>query len=295
MKVMNNLQFSPLLARILKLIGVLLILSFFVDFVILLFPFGLRDRNWQIGLATALVDRGIIPMVGLALFLTGYWVENSSSNIPTKPKTWLDLRFWALLLSSLLGLLFLVLCPIHVNNVRQASDQVIQRINLEATQKETQLQTELGSEQAQAQIEGQQSKFRNQVSDLLKNEQRFNQALQGNELPESQKKLLRQFKADPKALEQFLSQEFGAQSIQERGLSQIQSRKEQAGQQARQEALQSGLRIGISSLLLTIGYITIGWTGLKSMSAVPSERHWTETYTTQQLARKQKQPWTNRR
>lgn len=266
MKAMSSLQFSPLVARTLKLVGVLLILSFFVDFVILLFPFGLRDRNWQIGLATALVDRGIIPMVGLALFLTGYWVDNSAGNIPTKRTVWLDLRFWALLLSSFLGLLFLVLCPLHVNNVRQANAQVIQRINLEATQKEAQLLGELGSDQAQAQIEGQQSNFRNQVSDLLQNEQRFNQALQGDKLPESQKKLLQRFKADPKALDQFLSQEFGAQSIQERGLSQIRSRREQAQQQAKQEAWQSGLRIGISSLLLAIGYITIGWTGLRSIS-----------------------------
>ena len=269
---MSNLQFSPLVARTLKLVGVLLILSFFVDFVILLFPFGSRDRNWQIGLATSLVDRGIIPLVGLALLLTGYWIVNSTNDIPPK-RTWSDLRSWAFLLCSLLGLLFLALCPLHVNNVYQASAQAVQRIDQEAIQKETQLQAELGSAQAQAQIEGQQSKFRNQVSTLLQNEQQFNQALQGNQLPEAQKKLLQQFKTDPKALDQFLNQEFGAQSIQERGLSQIRSRREQAGQQARQEALQSGLRVGISSLLLTVGYITIGWTGLRTIIKLPAERY----------------------
>jgi hypothetical protein len=274
MKAMNSLQFSPLLARTLKLVGAILILSFFVDFVILLLPFGPRDRTWQIGLTTALVDRGLIPMVGLAFLLTGYWINNSALHAPTKRTAWLDLRLWVLLLSSLLGLLFLVFFPLHINNVRQANAQVIQRINQEASQKETQLQTELGSPQAQAELEGQQNQFRSQVSDLLQNEQRLNQALQSDQLTESQKKLLQRFKADPKALDQFLNQQFGAQSLRDQALRQIRSRREQAEQQAKQETWQSGLRIGITSLLLSIGYIAIGWTGLRSIGALlPGRRN----------------------
>jgi len=68
------------------------------------------------------------------------------------------------LLSSLLGLLFLVFFSFHINNVRQASAQVIQRINQEASQKETQLQTELGSPQAQAELE--KAVNQHEVSDL---------------------------------------------------------------------------------------------------------------------------------
>lgn len=269
----NHPQFSPLVAQTLKLIGVILILSFLLDFAILLFPFGARDRTWQIGLATALVDRGIIPMVGMAFLIAGYWINNQPTtrtiDALTKRTASLDLKL-TLLLSCLLGLLFGVFFPLHINNVRQASAEAIERINQDATQKETQLQTELGSAQAQAEIQGKQNQFRSQVSELLQNEQQFNQALQSEQLPDSQKRLLRRFKADPKALDQFLNQEFGAQVLRDRALGQIRSRKQQAEQQARTEVWKSGLRIGISSLLLSIGYIAIAWNGLRSMQALLS-------------------------
>lgn len=265
MKAINSPQFSPLAARTLKLVGVILILSFLLDLVILLFPSGLRDRAWQIGLATALVDRGIIPMIGLALLLAGYWIDNNASDSPTNRKAWLDLRFWTLLFSSLLGLLFLVIFPLHINNVRLESARTVQRINQEAEQAENQLQNQLGSEQVQAELESKQNQFRSQISGLLENQQRLNQALESNQLPEDQKKLLQQFKSNPKAVDQFAQQQFTTEGIRTRELTRIRRRKAEVEQQATQDALKSGLRIGISSLLLSIGYIVIGWTGLRSM------------------------------
>lgn len=272
MQAISNNQFSPFAARTLKLVGVILILSFLLDFVILSFPAGPRDRAWQISLATSLVDRGIIPLLGVALILAGYWIDNIASDSPTNRKSSLDLRFWALLFSCLLGLLFLVLFPLHLNNVLQARTEAIQRINQEADQAKTQLQNELGSAQAQAQLENQQNQFRSQVGNLLQNEQQLNQALQSDQLPAAQKKLLQQFKSDPKALDQFVQQRFGTESLRNQGLTQIQRRQLQVDQQARQEAWKSGLRIGISSLLLSVGYIVIGWTGLRNMGSVQPGR-----------------------
>lgn len=74
---MNNHPIFPLAVRTLKVVGVILILSFLLDFVILSFPSGPRDSQWQVGFATALIDRGIIPLVGLALIFTGYWIEKT--------------------------------------------------------------------------------------------------------------------------------------------------------------------------------------------------------------------------
>lgn len=256
MKTLNSNQFSPLIAQILKLVGLILVVAFLLDFIVLLFPFRLQDKGWQVSFVTQIVDRGTIPMVGLAFLLIGYWINNSDSNSPNSWKSWLNLRSWALLISSILGLIFLLLIPLHINNVLQARTQALQRINQEVSQAETQLQT---------QIEGQQNQFRTQISNLLQNEQQFNQALQSNQVPEQFKTLLRQAKANPAALDQLLAQQLNAETIRNQGRAEIQRRKQEVEQKAQEEVWQTGVRIGIRSLLLSLGYIVIGWTGLRGM------------------------------
>lgn len=271
MKAISSPQFSTFAARTLKLVGAILILSFLLDFVILSFPFRTQDKGWQMSLAAQLIDRGIIPMVGLALLFAGYWIDNLTSDLPNSRKPWLNLTFWALLLSSLLGLLFLLLFPFHFSNVLQGRAQAIERINQEADQATTQLQSQLGSPQAQAQIESQKNQLKSQISQLLQNEQQLNQALGSEQVPEQFKNLLRQAKANPQALDQLLQQQFNAEALRNQGLTQIQRRKQEVEQQAQQE-VKSGLRISFTSLLLSIGYIAIGWTGLRSIGAAPPDR-----------------------
>jgi len=105
------------------------------------------------------------------------------------------------------------------------------------------------------------SKPISQVSDLLQNEQRLNQALQSDQLTESQKNYYSGLRPIRKHLTSFSTSNW--YTITSRPSSEADSsRREQAEQQAKQEAWQSGLRIGITSLLLSIGYIAIGWTGL---------------------------------
>jgi len=268
MKTMSSAALSPLAARTLKLVGVILISSFLLDFAILLFPFKPLDQSWQISFTTQLVEPGIIPLVGLALFFTGYWIEKSGSDSPTNRKLWLDLRFWALLFSCLFGLIFLVLFPLHLSNVSQANAQTIQRIDQEASQKDAQLQTELAGPQAKAQLEEQQNQVKSQINFLLKNEQQLNQLLQSNKVPEQFKTLLRQSQANPKAIDELVQQQFNPETLR----GEIQRRKVEAEQQATQEAWKSGVRIGITSLLLAIGYIVISWMGLKTMGLFQQSR-----------------------
>ena len=254
MKTLNGNQFSPLIARTVKIVGIILILSFLLDFIILLFPFRPQDKSWQVNFVTQVVDRGATPMVGLALLVVGYWLNNSDSNSPNSWKSWLNLRSSILLLSSVLGLLFLLLVPLHINNVLQARTQALQRINQEVTQAENQLQTQIATQQNQ---------FKNQIGNLLQNEQQFNQTLQSNQVPEQIKTLLRQAKANPASLDQLLAQQLNTVSQQER--AEIQRRKQEIEQKAQQEVWQTGVRIGIRSLLLSIGYIAIAWIGLRGM------------------------------
>ncbi len=262
-------------ALTLKVVGIILILSFLLDFLILLLPFQPTDRAWQINLATALVDRGIVPLVGLGMLFVGYWMNEATSD-SDRPQA-VDLRFPALILSSILGLIFLLIFPLHLNNVRQASAQTVNQINQDADQAETQLknqlsqfQAQLNNDQGKAQLEQLRNQARSQFSELLKDDQKYKQALNNPQIPQAQKELLKKFKANPQELDKFIAQQTDPQGLANQRLSQIRQRKEEAQKQAKDNAWKSGLRIGISSLLLSIGYIIIGWTGLRGMGGLQS-------------------------
>ncbi|MCM0591809.1 MAG: HpsJ family protein [Gloeotrichia echinulata IR180] len=258
----------------LKVVGVTLILSFLLDFLILLLPFQPTDRGWQINLATALVDRGIVPMVGLGFLFTAYWIENAGDGDRSRT---LDLRVPGLILSSILGLLFLLIFPLHLNNVNQAKTQTVTQITQEAEQAENQLnsrlsqmQAQLNTEQGKAQLEQLRNQTKAQFTEILKDEQKYKQALASPELSPSVKELLQKAKTDPKVLDKAIEQQTDIQVVRNQQLSQVRQRKEEAEKQAKDVAWRSGLRIGISSLLLSMGYIIIGWTGLRGIGSLQS-------------------------
>ncbi|HIK27779.1 MAG: HpsJ family protein [Oscillatoriaceae bacterium SKW80] len=262
---MDSRQPNSLAAQPLKIVGIILIISSLVDYLILLFPPNFLQRQWQMALTTQLVERGIIPMVGLALLLAGFGLEgNLSSNYPNR-KTPIDLKFWAFLLSSFLGLVFLLLFPLHLNNVRLDRTEKLEQINARASQLEAQLQTQLNTPDIKKQIESEQSRLKSQLSQLMENEQRLNEALNSPAVPEPLKEVLRKSKENPKAIDEFVEQRFNTQTLENQQLTQIRGQKEQLMEQTKITALKSGLQTGISSLLLAAGYIAIGWSGLKNM------------------------------
>ncbi len=227
-----------------------MILSSLLDYIILAIPspgVSPLKSEWQLALTSQLVDRGIIPMVGIALLVTGYWIANSVGASEAKSSVQ-DLRFWAFILSSLLGLIFLLLVPLHFNNIRLQSDAALKQINQRATQAETQLDNQT-----------------KQVDALVKDPQKLSELdkaiqsgqVKGPQLAQLQalREQLNTFKQDPKALNQQV----------EAAQTQIRSGRLEAEKRARSEALKLGLRTGLSSLLLAIGYIAIGWTGLRNL------------------------------
>ncbi len=244
MQTANNNQFAPLA---LKLVGAIMILSTLLDYIVLLFPFNPTDKAWQLNTTAQLVDRGIIPLVGIALLIAGYWMS-SRDNDRGAGKPWQDLRFWALLLSSFLGLMFLLLVPLHLSNINTQKELALQQIDQGADQAEAQLQSQLQQLQALAKNE-----------DQLK---KLDQAINSGQVPPEQlnrltalREQLQKFKQDPKALNQQL------EAVQ----TQIRSRKLDAEKKANEQATKLGIRTGLSSLLLALGYIGLGWTGLRSI------------------------------
>lgn len=265
----NNISLS------LKLVGIICIVSFFLDFLFLLIPFQPTDKLWQINLCRNLVDRGIVPMVGIAAMLTAYWFDNLDKGGRPSP---FNLKLPTFMIASLLGLIFLLIFPLHLNNVNQVKTQTLTRIGQEADQLEdqvknqlAQVQTQLGNDQVKASVEKQRTELKQQLStqlgELVKDEQKYNQALNNNQLPAAQKDLLKQYKTNPKALDDFIAQQTDPQQLANQRITQIRSQKEQQLEKTSDDAIKE-LRTGLSSLLLAIGYIIIGWTGLRNVGVL---------------------------
>jgi len=266
MKATNSRQFSSVAARTLKVVGIILILSALLDCIVLSLPGETSDminRGWQLAAATQIVDRGIIPLMGIALLMTGFWVDSSSGVSIERRNVWVDLRFWALLISSLLGLIYLLLVPVHLNNTRLELKDTLAQVDKEAGQAEAQLEGQIKSEQFKAQVEQLKSQRRTQIGALLQDEGKLQQALKSPEVPKELKAVLQESKNDPKALDKFLEQQ--AQELPNQARNEIRTRKQQKEKELRTRSRNSSLQTGISSLLLAIGYITVGWTGLRSM------------------------------
>ncbi|HEY9638752.1 MAG TPA: HpsJ family protein [Coleofasciculaceae cyanobacterium] len=239
--------YSPFTALALKTVGLIIILSSLLNILILPIPYNPLQRSWQLAFTTQVVDQGIYPLVGIALLLAGYWIGNTEEASATQRKSsGLDLRFWAFLLSSLLGLIFLLLVPLHFNNILLQSNQELDQIKQQATQAQTQLESET-----------------QRVNALIKDPQQLaelDKAIEGgkvppNQLPQAQalRDQLKKFQQDPKALNQQV----------EAKKTEISTKKQEAENQTKTNALKSGIRTGLISLLLAIGYITLGWTGLR--------------------------------
>jgi hypothetical protein len=273
MKATNSRQISSMASRTLKVVGIILILSAILDSLVLSIPGQSADflsRGWQMALTTQVVDRGILPMTGMALLFTGFWVDSSVGS-PQEPRhLFLDLKLWVIVLSTVLGLFYLLLVPAHLNNTRLEVTESLAQIDREATAAESQLNTQLSSDQFRNQIEQLKTQRRSQITSVLSDEKKLQEVLNNPQTPPDLKTLLQNAKANPKALDEFLNQQ--AQSLPEQARKEISTRKDQKEKEIRMRSRNSSFQTGISSLLLAIGYVTIGWTGLKSMGIFPGGR-----------------------
>jgi hypothetical protein len=249
---------SPLVSLTLKVVGIVITVSTLLDIIILAFPFQLTSRDWQIDFVTQLVDRGIVPLIGIVLFLTGFWIDSIVAGVGVERQRVRDPRFWALVLSCILGALFLILFPLHLNNVRLAYQESAQGISQEAANAEAELSGRIDS-----QLELQ----RQQINFLLNlPSEQVDQLVAEGRLAQEQADLINQFRNNPDQIEPYLQQGRGQLSQQAEELqTEIGVRREQAQRELQTRALRSGLRVGVSSLLLSIGFIIIGWMGLKNL------------------------------
>ncbi|MGL5196828.1 MAG: hormogonium polysaccharide biosynthesis protein HpsJ [Chroococcales cyanobacterium] len=256
----------------LKVIGVIFIVSSLVDYVLLAIPFQPGSREWQIAYAAQVVERGIIPLVGIAFLVIGFWMERAEGAGVAKRNPFQDLRFWAFVLSTILGLVFLVVFPLHLNNVRLQRADALQQIREQASQTEGQVLSQLENQNVESEIQQRRSAIGEQIRQLISNPEQLQEALQNPDVPEQERELLQQFQDNPQAVDQFLNQQFSTDNIRTQQITQIRSRQQELESQTQTRFTKLAVQTGISSLLLSVAYSIIGWTGLKSMGTVGGGR-----------------------
>lgn len=234
----------------LKTAGAVLILSSLIDLVFMLcFPpenLILEGNRWWLYATSQLVDRGLLPLVGIAFVIAGDWIEIvSTEDGGERGNTW---RIGTFGLASLLGLIFILIIPFQLMTTNDFKAQDLKKIGDEVTQLEQGIKSNLQQINAQSK-----DKIREQITAIdkeIKSGQAQGERLAGLQLTKSKLELLL---ADPK--------KFAQES--EQNLQQLQKQKQKAETQASERMLKTGVRTSMASLLLAIAYITIGWAGLR--------------------------------
>lgn len=263
---MNNSSSTRFTSICLKTVGVILVASSLLDFISLAIPFHPLDAQWQRVFTSQIVDRGIVPMVGMAFILVAYWLESS---LGSNRKSGFDIKLPAFLLSMFLGVIFLILVPLHLNNLRLTSSDVLTQIEQQISQAETKLANEyqqlnqiVKNPQSLSQLEARIKELDTAISqEQLQGEKLNPQQIKGLTDTKVQLESFSQLAKNPQAFEQRI------QELQ----TQLQEEKLANERRTKTEVLKQGVRTGLNSLMLAVGYLMMGWIGLKSpVEAQPS-------------------------
>lgn len=234
----------------LKTAGAVLILSSLIDLLFMLFfppeNLVLEGSRWWLYATSQLVDRGLLPLVGIAFVVAGDWIKIvSTEDGGDRGNEW---RIGTFSLASLLGLIFVLIIPFQLNTTNELKSQDLKKIGDEVTQLEKGIKSNLQQINAQSK-----DKIKEQIAAIdkeLKSGQAQGERLTNLQLTKTKLELLI---ADPK--------KFAQES--EQNLQQLQKQKQKAETQASDRMLKTGVRTSLASLLLAIAYVTIGWTGLR--------------------------------
>jgi hypothetical protein len=231
----------------LKTAGLVLILSSMVDllFVLLYPPAGLSDAadksQFWVYATTQLVDRGLLPLIGICLVIAGDWIKIvSTEDGGGRSNAW---RIGIFSFASFLGLMFILTIPFQLYKANESQGQALKDIETQAKLVQSQVQQQLSAPQDKDKLKSELNRIEAQIKGgKVKGEQLIQL--------QTQKSNLEQLSADPK-------------SISDKANQQIESQKNKAESAAKDAFIKTGVRTSLSSLLLSIAYTAIGWTGLR--------------------------------
>jgi uncharacterized membrane-anchored protein YhcB (DUF1043 family) len=249
-------------------VGLILILTFFLDFLVRLTSPQMSTVELQLTLLNDLIDRGVIPLIGLALIYVGLWFQRFASPVITPEATaskeslaaWQDPKFWTFVFASLLGLMFVLIIPFHYARTGDVIQKALAQVEQEWTGNKTSFDQQLN----QIKLEEQQWQA------ISKDPTQLDQLLQNPQLPPQQKTILSQLKQDPQVLKQNIDgrvQQLQQQQTQlTKQFAEAEKKKAEVLKRLDSERSMTRLRAIMRSVLLAVGFVSIGWTGLRDSS-----------------------------
>ncbi len=206
----------------------------------------LDGGRWWLYATSQLVDRGLLPLVGIAFMVTGDWIKIvSTEDGGDRGNLW---RIGTFILASLLGLIFVLIIPFQLNATNDFKAQELGKISKEVTQIESGIKNNLKQINAQSK-----DSLKTQIAAIEKE-------LKGGQIPPER---LTNLQITKSKLELLLNDPKKFAQESEQNLQQLQKQKQKVETQANERMLKTGVRTSLASFLLAIAYITIGWTGLK--------------------------------
>ncbi|AFY37366.1 hypothetical protein Lepto7376_0995 [[Leptolyngbya] sp. PCC 7376] len=253
---MNSARLARFTALSLKILGGVLILSALVDYILAAFPLMPLEDAWQIGFTTQLVDRGLTPMIGIVALLLSIWVEVSAGKAKKIKPAVTDVRFLSLILSLVLGVIFFLLVPLHLDNLQEIRDQAISQIEQQTQQQEQQVQTQFNQLQALAQSPEAKQQLDEQIRAI-------DEAIASGQVPAEQLGVIEAQKQELLNYQRFANDPESLNARLEELRSEVEQRRDEQQKQAENRVLKEAFQIGIRSLLLGIGYVLLGWVGVQ--------------------------------
>jgi hypothetical protein len=226
-----------------KTAGMVLIVSTVVDIIFAFLPYQFSESSWWIVATSEVVNRGLLPLVGIVFLTAGEWIETISRDGKRTNANWGLATAW---FSVFLGLVFLVITPFQAWSGNSERDKTVLDINKRVSETEAQIKKELDVIKDKGKIDQQLAEWDKQI----KSGQLQGQAL---EQLKTQRDKLSQLSGDPAKLSQ--------QSTQ--FLEGLRKQQQDANNQATARMWKTGIRTSLASLLLAAGYGFIGFTGLR--------------------------------
>jgi hypothetical protein len=231
-------------------VGIVLVLTLLYDVVVqLIFQGSTLGVQFSYTLLRDITDRGSIALIGMALIYAGFLLSRTlykalpGSTTTSAKVPWKKFQLSTFIFSSLLGFIFLVPIPIMQFSV---SGEVLNSLIQKSYQENLQLdQVKLQTQQRQIAIDDALAK--GQLEQLLGQDR----SLQ----PADKAALLQALKQDPKFLEKRDTQRY------EEAKKQIQQRLDLETK----EISLTRWRAGVRGVLIAIGFIAIGWMGLRDI------------------------------
>jgi hypothetical protein len=249
---------------VLKVVGYVLLLYVLTEYIALLSQMKWSEDQWVAGVLTQMVDRGPTALIGLAMVYVSSFLDGGSLRVEGR-NPFLTGRFFAIVLSGILGFSFLAAGPIQFVKTNEVAKVAIDRLAKQAQEQEMRLDADVKQKLGQMQEEiKDKSKVEaglKQIGEAIAAGQINGRKIEGAELESLKKsqKDLQKAKDDPNHL-QVMAKEASDPQLQK-----IREGKKSAEEQIRGEAFRVGMKTGLSSLLLFGGFTIISWLGLAEM------------------------------